>query len=286
MAFNNITICGCGVLGSQISWHIASCNFKVTSYEINETEKGKCKILHNKYAHLFNNTNPIDNIEYTTNLQKAISSASLIIESIPENLSLKEKFYKHISEYTKQDTIITTNSSTIKPSRLKNFVKHPERFLAMHFANPVWDAGIVEIMGHSTTNKEIFEKIVKFSEEICLIPIKIYKEQKGYILNSLLIPWLASAQYLYFNDIADYEDIDRVWMMSTKSPIGPFGIMDIIGLKTIYNINLMDAKKTGKRELFDRAKKMKREFIDKGRLGISSGEGFYRYPNPSYKNKK
>ncbi len=285
MQFDTIVVFGCGVLGSQISWQIAASGFNVIVCEINEEQESRCRHFHEKYAQIFKTKEPLQKIKYERNLSKAASEASLIIESIPENLKIKEEFYKQISKHAKDSAIIATNSSTLKPPQLRDFVRHPERFLAMHFANPVWEAGIVEIMGHDRTDRKIFEKVVEFAKEIRLTPIEIHKDQRGYVLNALLIPWLAAAQHLYFTGVADFEDIDRVWMKSAKSEIGPFGIMDIIGLKTIYDINLMDAKKTGKKELFEISETIKKEFLDKGKLGVSSGEGFYKYPTPRYKKK-
>ncbi len=284
MEFDKVTVCGGGILGSQIAWQAALCGFNVTIYDIDDEKIERCKGFHKHYAKLFKTDKPFSNLNYTTNLKDAASNASIVIESITENTDIKKKFYERLSAYVSDNTIISTNSSTIIPSKLKDYVKKPERFLALHFANPVWEANIAEIMGHSTTDKNIFEKTVEFAQRIEMIPIKIYKEQKGYVLNAMLIPWLASAQHLYFTSVADYKDIDRAWIISTKSRIGPFGIMDIIGLRTIYNIILMDAKKTGKNELFERAEKIKEAFLDKGKLGLSTKEGFYNYPHPEYEN--
>lgn len=284
MEFDKVTVCGGGILGSQIAWQTALCGFNVTIYDIDDKKIEMCKGFHKSYAKIFKTDKPFSNLRYTTNLKDAVSNASIVIESITENMEIKKKFYEQLSAYIPDNAVVATNSSTITPSKLKNYIKKPERFLALHFANPVWEANIAEIMGHDTTNENIFKKTVEFAQHIKMIPIKIYKEQKGYVLNAMLIPWLASAQYLYFTGIADYKDIDKAWIMSTKSKIGPFGIMDIIGLRTIYNIILMDALKTGKKELFERAEKIKESFLDKGKLGLSTKEGFYKYPNPEYEN--
>jgi len=284
MEFDKVTVCGGGILGSQIAWQTALCGFNVTIYDIDDKKIEMCKGFHKNYAKMFKTDKPFSNLRYTTNLKDAVSNASIVIESITENMEIKKKFYEQLSAYIPDNAVVATNSSTITPSKLKNYIKKPERFLALHFANPVWEANIAEIMGHDTTNENIFKKTVEFAQHIKMIPIKIYKEQKGYVLNAMLIPWLASAQYLYFTGIADYKDIDKAWIMSTKSKIGPFGIMDIIGLRTIYNIILMDALKTGKKELFERAEKIKESFLDKGKLGLSTKEGFYKYPNPEYEN--
>jgi len=117
-----------------------------------------------------------------------------------------------------------------------------------------------------------------------MIPIPINKEQSGYVLNSLLVPLLSASQNLFFSGISDFESIDKVWMISTGAKIGPFGIIDMVGLQTVYNIALMNGTKTNNKVMLDRAKRIKEEWIDKGKTGTASGEGFYKYPNPKYQN--
>ncbi len=278
-----VSVCGCGVLGSQISWQVASSGFEVNVYEVDDGGLVRCKRFHEKYSKQFKTKEPFNKLAYFTDLEKAVQNVDIVIESIPEDLELKRKFLSNVSDIASENTIITTNSSTLMPTELKDAVHKPQRFLAFHFANPIWEANIVEIMGHGETDMEIFDSVAEFAKNIGMEPIKIYKEQRGYVLNSMLVPWLASAQHLYFTGVANFEDIDKAWIISTKSKFGPFGVMDLIGLRTIYNVVLMDAKRTGSKELLERAKKIKEEFLDKGKLGVETGEGFYKYPNPSYK---
>lgn len=138
-------------------------------------------------------------------------------------------------------------------------------------------------MGHAGTNPEIFDRVVKFASEIGMVPIPIYKEQNGYILNTLLSPLLDAAGDLLFNGVSDFESIDKTWMISMGTKIGPFGIMDMIGMQTIYNVNMLWGTKLGDRKKLDKAKFIK-NYIDKGILGVSRGQGFYKYPNPRYKD--
>ena len=277
-----VSVCGCGVLGSQISWQVALSGFEVSVYEVDNEGLGRCKRFHKRYSELFKTKEPFNRLVYFTDLKKALQNVDIVIESVPEDLELKKRFLKNVSDIVSENTIITTNSSTLMPSELKGAVKNSQRFLALHFANPIWEANIAEIMGHDETDIKVFYNVVEFAKNIGMEPIKIYKEQRGYVLNSMLIPWLASAQHLYFSGVASFEDIDKAWIISTRSKFGPFGAMDLIGLRTIYNVVLMDAKRTSSKELFERAKRIREEFLDKGKLGIETGEGFYKYPNPSY----
>src|SRR4029079_13001449 len=123
----------------------------------------------------------------------AVRDADLISESVPESMSIKESFWREASKYAPAKTVFTTNTSTLPPSALVGFVDRPQKFLALHFAIGVWDANIGEVMGHSGTDTAVFESLLTFAEEIGLVPIPIRKEQSGYIINSLLVPWCTAA---------------------------------------------------------------------------------------------
>ena len=110
-----------------------------------------------------------------------------------------------------------------------------------------------------------------------MIPLRLKKEQPGYILNSLLVPFLKSAQALYATGVADPETIDKTWMLATGAPLGPFRILDIVGLTTAYNIAIMDPLAADPETVQGKVAAMLKERIDAGKTGINAGEGFYRY---------
>ena len=190
-----------------------------------------------------------------------------------------------MSKVAPEKTIYTTNSSTTLPSDYVEFVDRPEKFLALHFANGIWDANVGEVLGHSETDPKIFDRVVKFAAEIGMVPIPIYKEQNGYVLNSLLVPLLTAATDLLVNGVSDVESIDKTWMITTGSAAGPFGVMDTIGMQTIYNVEMLWGTKLGNQNRIDKANFIKENYIDKGKMGVSSGEGFYLYPNPSFEDE-
>jgi 3-hydroxybutyryl-CoA dehydrogenase len=224
-------------------------------------------------------------LNYTTNLIEAVKDADLISESVPENLEIKKGFYLELAKVAPAKTIFTTNTSTLLPSQFAEDTGRPEKFLALHFANWIWDANIGEIMGHPDTDPEVFKRVIEFAKEIGMVPIPIYKEQNGYIINSLLAPLLSAAGNLLINKVADYETIDKTWMITSGVKMGPCGIMDMVGLETIYNIEKHWGEQSNDQSILDRADYYKKNFIDKGKLGMKTGEGFYTYPNPTYKEK-
>lgn len=182
-----------------------------------------------------------------------------------------------------KEAIFTSNSSTLVPSALMEDTGRPSQFLNMHFANQVWLNNTAEIMGSPKTDPKIYDEIVEFARNIGMIPIELKKEQPGYILNSLLIPLLSAGEELWVKGVADPEMIDKTWMAATGAPMGPFAILDVVGIRTAYNITATQAKSGEDPNAQVLADKLK-ELLDAGKLGMESGEGFYHYPNPAYKD--
>jgi 3-hydroxyacyl-CoA dehydrogenase len=293
MEIKNISVLGAGVLGSQIAWQAAFHGFRVTVYDIDASALEAARGKHRDFASYFQSRyhateqevqNTFERLAYTTDLAAAVKDADITSESVPEVLEIKKDFYKKLAAVAPEKTLFTTNSSTMVPSQYAAETGRPAKFLALHFANPVWEANIAEIMGHPGTDPAVFDKVVAFAKAMGMVPIPLYKEQPGYVINTLLSPWLAAAGNLYFNGIADFKTIDKTWMISTGAKFGPFGIMDMVGMHTMYHVMLLKAQQTGDEAAMKRAEAIKTHFLDKGKLGISSGEGFYKYPHPEYES--
>ena len=290
MNYKNITIAGSGVLGSQIAFQTAFHGFHVSVYDINDeaiaAAKERMGKLKSVYGQFFSDTaraeKAFESLNYYTNLQEAVQSADLVIEAVPERIEIKQSFYEGLAQVAPEKTVFASNSSTLLPSQFAEFTGRPEKFLALHFANSIWKNNTAEIMGHPGTDEQYVEEVTAFSRAIGMIPFVLKKEQPGYILNSLLVPFLSAAMELWVKDIADPHSIDKNWMLSTGAPVGPFGIYDIVGMETPYNLNLMRAKVDPAAQFV--ADKIKREMIDQGKMGISTGKGFYDYPNPAYQH--
>ena len=290
MNYQHITIAGSGVLGSQIAFQTAFHGFNVTIYDINETaiNSGKERIHHlqNVYGQFFNDEKrarqALNNLTFTADLKQAVANADLVIEAVPERIDIKQDFYKKLAKVAPEQTVFASNSSTLLPSQFAEFTERPEKFLALHFANSIWQNNTAEIMGHPGTDRKYVDEVTEFARSIGMIPFVLKKEQPGYILNSLLVPFLSAAMQLWVNDVADPQTIDKNWMISTGAPTGPFAIFDIVGMETPYNLNLMRAEVDPSAKLI--AEKIKREMIDQGRMGVSTGKGFYDYPNPAYQD--
>ena len=219
-----------------------------------------------------------NNIKYVTDMDEAFGDADLVIEAMAENPRAKIEFYKELAGHLPEKTILATNSSTMLPSTFAAYTGRPEKYLALHFANEIWRMNTAEVMGHEGTDPGAYKAVSEFAGQIGMVPLELHKEQPGYILNSMLVPFLNAAQALYANDVADPETIDKTWMLATGAPTGPFRILDIVGLTTAYNIVMNNPEATSDPDSTAAkiAAKLK-EKIDAGKTGINAGEGFYKY---------
>lgn len=294
ITFKNVTVAGSGVLGYQIAFQTAFYGFNVTVYDINDEvlEKAEAKfdILAESYKKDLKATEEQlaatkANLQYNSNLAEAVQDADLLIEAVPENPQIKIGFYEQLAKVAPAKTVFATNSSTMLPSQFAEYTGRPAQFVALHFANEIWKHNTGEVMKHPGTSDETFNSVLEFAKQIGMVALPIYKEQPGYIVNSLLVPLLSAALDLYVNEVADVETIDKTWMVATGAPVGPFGILDVVGVTTAYNINKMAADKTQNPTKIKAAAMLKENYIDKNKLGVATGEGFYKYPNPAYWEK-
>ena len=279
----NVTVLGSGVLGSQIVMQAAYAGKNVVAYDIKQEFLDKLperydwmRAGYRKDVADFTDEKfdaAIGRIRTSTDLADALKDADLVIEAVPEKLELKKSVWKDVGEKAPEKTIFATNSSSLRPSDFAADTGRPNRFLALHFANLVWQRNTGEVMRHEGTGDDAFDKVLAFAKEINLLPIPIRKEQPGYILNSLSIPWLEAAQYLVGKGVADPKTIDKVWTTGTDMTAGPFKGMDMVGLNTVYNIT----QQSDNEYIRAFADIVKRDYIDAGKLGLAVREGFYKY---------
>ncbi len=216
-------------------------------------------------------------VHLETDMAKALKDADIVIESMSEDPAAKIGVYEKMRDLLDEKTILCTNSSTLLPSMFAEYTGRPEKYCALHFANTIWKNNTAEVMGHPGTDKEVYDQVVQFATEIGMIPLRLHKEQPGYILNSMLVPFLSAAQGLWANGVSDPETIDLTWELATSAPAGPFKILDIVGLETAYNINQMKPAAQEEGTIENRIGKLLKEKIDKGETGVNAGKGFYDY---------
>lgn len=317
MGFKKITIAGGGVLGSQIAFQSAYCGFDVTIWlykqevlqntldklasvkkmyidALDEMESGEVwypgiakKDNFDKKKCLENIEKASKNVKIEFDLAKSLENTDLLVESLPEIKTDKINFYKSLKNIISRDTVIASNASTFVPSDFATLTGNEDRFLALHFANPICKNNMAEIMAQPKVNFKYFDEVVEYAEQINMIALPARKEKAGYILNSMLVPLILCALDLYANNIAEPEIIDKTYKLATGAPKGPFEIFDAIGIKTAYDVIEQYQKVPGivspllKKMMFPyNFKKMKeilKKLIDEGKLGVTTGEGFYKY---------
>lgn len=317
--FKKIVVAGGGVLGSQIAYQAAYCGFDVTIWLRSEGSIGRCQPkldnLKKTYIDALNlMVDPVKgeanwcpglaemgkfdldeclkkveniNVKLELDMAKAVKDADLVIESMAENADDKIKFYTTLAPLLDEKTVVVTNSSTLLPSAFAKYTGRPDKYLSMHFANSIWKNNVAEIMVQDKTDKKYFDMICEFANEIRMLALPVLKEKSGYLLNSMLVPFLLSGLDLYANGISDPESIDLAWTKGTGAPKGPFKIFDTVGLTTALNIVDQYQKVPGlfKPMLskmmmpynFKGMKAILEKYIAEGKLGMSSGEGFYKY---------
>jgi 3-hydroxybutyryl-CoA dehydrogenase len=284
-----ILIIGSGTMGQQIGFICAMNGYDVALYDISEEMLVKAKERIQKIARGFVKANrlsqtdadaAINRISQSNNPEWAGRDVDFVSESVPENPALKGEVFARFNTICPSHAIFTTNTSTLVPSMFAEATGRPDRFAAFHF-HDVRFTNLVDIMPHPGTSEETIRLIEKFAERIGQNPVTLKKESSGYVFNAMLTALLDSAATLAANGISSIEDIDRSWMAVSHMPIGPFGIIDSIGLETVWKVNDFWAVKLNHAQFRKNADFIQR-YLDQGKLGVKSGEGFYAYPDPEF----
>lgn len=284
---NHILIIGAGTMGGQIALQCAMHDLNVSLYDNSAAnlETGLARVrsyVRHLTAEGRTTAAVLDRITPVTDLAAAAATADLISESVPEDPALKGRVFAELNALCPSRTIFTTNTSTLLPSMFADAGGRPERLLALHFHLPVWIANVVDVMPHPDTDPTVVVAVEAFARRIGQIPIVIHKEQPGYVFNTMLNALLGAALELAANGVAGVEDIDRAWMGIMKTPTGPFGIMDAIGLDTVWKITDFWARRTNDPQMRANANFV-REYLDRGRMGQKGDRGFYDYPEPAFR---
>jgi 3-hydroxybutyryl-CoA dehydrogenase len=216
-----------------------------------------------------------------TSLGDCLASVDLVIETVPEDLELKRQVFSEIDQLAPAHVLIGTNSSSLPSSRIAGATGRPDKVFNINFNDPLCDELLVEIMGHAETAEETMAAAEAFVRSIKLVPVMTKREIMGFAFNRIWRAIKKEALHVVAAGYADFEDIDRAWMLSFSVPRGPFGRMDEIGLDVIHHIELQYYLESGDES--DKPPKFLEEFLTEGRLGVKSGKGFYSYPNPEYK---
>ena len=283
-----VLILGSGTLGLRIGLQAALSGFYVTIYDINESaiesaRKTQASILKwlisKEIINAEESNEALKKISFTINAVSAAKDADFVSESVIEDLGVKKKVWSQFSTLCPAHTVFTTNTSYLMPSLFAAETGRPERFCAFHF-HDVFTANVVDIMPHPTTEQWVIDLLMEMGTKLKQTSVFVKKESPGYIFNAMLVALIGAAGALVTYNVASIEDVDRSWMGNFKMDRGPFGILDNIGLETVWHItnSLPDTKSQKFAALL-------KNYVDAGKLGVKTGEGFYKYPNPTFQDK-
>lgn len=279
-----VLILGAGTMGQQIALQTALFDYSVCIYDLQdsilEQALSRLRFLGKELVkagkvHQEGLQKALGRIEFSTDPVAAAQDADLVSESVPEDPELKSRVFAQFNSLCPKHTIFTTNTSSLVPSMFAQATGRPHRFAALHF-HDIRITNIVDVMGHPGTDPQILEVIVGFAKAIGQEPIVLRRENFGYLFNAMLMEWLKSALSLAANGVASIEDIDRAWKGVMNYPVGPFQIMDSIGLDTVWKVTDYWARQTKDPQSLTNARFLK-SYVDQGKCGVKSGEGFYSY---------
>jgi len=294
-----VLILGAGTMGQQIGYVCAMHGYNVTLYDISDDIlKASLHRVEKLGSSFFVPTGKVTagqhaeimgRITVTSDPAAAAKDADIVNESVPEDPRIKGKVFAQFNALCPERTIFTTNASLVMPSLFAAATGRPKKFLALHF-HDLRVNNVVDVMPHPETEPAATELVHDFAVSIGQIPIMLKRESSGYVFNAMLSNLFFTAMTLVTTGVASIEDVDRAWMGTTNMSMGPFGLMDQTGLKTVLSIleywsaNPQAAQDIKREHVLLNAEFVK-QYVDKGELGAKTKKGFYAYPAPAYAQK-
>ena len=282
MHIKTVGVLGCGLMGSGIAQVCAASGYKTIVREVDDAflQKGLGRIK--KFLDdgvTKGKVTPEARDETLANLSgaaafEALDGCDIVIEAIIENLDEKRAAYTALEKVVSDHTIVLSNTSSLCVTELAAATKRPDRFGGLHFFNPVPIMKLVEVIRALTTSDDTYRAVFTFAQSLGKEPITA-PDRPGFIVNRLLVPYLLDAVRCYENGLGTLEDLDKGMKLGCGYPMGPFTLLDFVGLDTTYYIaNIMFEEF---REPAYAPPPLLKRMVLAGRLGRKSGQGFYKY---------
>ncbi|MAW87820.1 MAG: 3-hydroxybutyryl-CoA dehydrogenase [Phyllobacteriaceae bacterium] len=287
----NITVIGAGTMGNGIAHVFAMKGFQVNLMDVSEKalEKAMATITKNldrmiakgKLADA-DKAATLKNITTFTKLEEAVSQADLVVEAATENVELKLNIFRQMDAAAPAEAILASNTSSISITKIAAVTNRPEKVIGMHFMNPVPVMKLVEVIRGYATTDEVTATIMELSQQLDKVPVEV-NDYPGFVANRILMPMINEAIYTLYEGVAGVEEIDTVMKLGMAHPMGPLQLADFIGLDVCLAILKVLHEGFGNPKYAPCPLLV--NMVTAGRLGVKSGEGFYKYI-PGTKDKE
>jgi 3-hydroxybutyryl-CoA dehydrogenase len=287
--FEKVAVVGAGLMGAQIAMLSAFSGYKVSVFDtkasaFDDTYKRLVAELKNK------GITPVipwdsweklkSEIKFSTDPAVALKDVDFVIEAVFENIDVKHDVFKMMGANAPAKAIFASNSSSMPISRMEAASGRPEKCINVHFYQPLQGMVMTDLAPGTKTLPEVMDKGEDWILSLGCVPLKVKKEIMGFCFNSVWRAIKKQTLFMWGNDFVDFRDIDRAWRIFSKMPIGPFGLMDMVGLDVVYDIEMSYYKDS--KDPKDKPPEALLQKIKNGELGVKTGKGFYTYPNPEF----
>ncbi|MBD3254619.1 MAG: hypothetical protein GF383_05975 [Candidatus Lokiarchaeota archaeon] len=266
-----VAVIGAGYMGNQIAREAALHNYNVRIYDPGFPGYDR---LVRSIARKAKRKNPSVEVIKCNSIKELVKNADLIVEAAPEQLDLKKEIFSEVHESAPPHAIIATNSSSIPTSKIEDAVKRKKQVLNIHFYN-LTTIPMADLMRGTETSDEIFEKAREWVKSIEIEPLIVKKECFGFVFNRIWRAVKKDCLKIWAGGHADVEEVDKAWRTFTGMGLGPFQMMDVVGLDVVYDIEMSYYKQSGNPD--DIPPDALKEKVEKGELGLKAQEGFYSY---------
>ena len=282
MAIKKVGVLGCGLMGSGIAQVAAQAGYETVVREVEQKfldkgfagiEKSLGRFVEKGTLSTADRDDALGRLKATTNLTD-LDDCDIVIEAIIENAQLKRETYAELDMIVKREAIFASNTSSLTITELSMATARPKQFVGLHFFNPVPMMKLVEVVRTILTSDEAFDAAFAFAKSLGKDPVSC-RDNSGFIVNRLLVPYILDAIRAYEEGVGSIEDIDKAMQLGCGYPMGPFTLLDFVGLDTTYYITHVMYDEYREKRFASPA--LLRKMVLAGRFGRKSGAGFYDY---------